>query len=270
MTVEALARGSSAAPYEVLAVRYGTLATRRRALFAAYDVYGEPDGPLQMDYYFWVVRNRERTVLVDTGFDPAVGRRRGRQVLCTPRQALERLDVPAASVSDVVLTHFHYDHIGNVGLFPAARLLAAARELAFWTGPYGRRPVPAAPVEHLEVEALRTAHAEGRLVLVPQQDAALPGIELLDLSGHTSGQLGVRVAVDGGSVVLASDAAHFYEETERDMPFHVYTDLEGMYRGFERLRELARKPGTVVVPGHDPEVARRFPSVADGLAVRLG
>jgi glyoxylase-like metal-dependent hydrolase (beta-lactamase superfamily II) len=263
---------ASASVYDVVAVRYGTLETTRAALYAAYEAYGRPDGPMTMDYYFWVLRNDERTVLVDTGFDPEVGIRRGRTPTCAPAEALRRLGVEPAAVDVVVLTHFHYDHIGNVGLFPGARLVVNRRELDFWAGPLGRQPVPAAPVEAAEVEVLLAAQRAGRLTAVPDEPVDLPGIELIELTGHTPGQLAVRVATAGGAVVLASDAAHSYEEFEQDMPFHVFSDLEGMYRSFETLRTWAGTPGSIVVPGHDPDTMRRFPPAGpglDGLAVRI-
>lgn len=265
----------TASTYEVLAVRYGTLRSTRRELYASYDGYGEPDAPMQLDYFFWVVRNASRTVLVDTGFDPAVGRRRGREVTCAPRHGLERLGIDPDSVTHVVLTHFHYDHIGNVELFPQAQIVASAREYQFWTGPRvrARWPVAAGPVEPGEVEALERAERQGRLVLVRDAgDAGLPGLDTLLLSGHTPGQLGVSVRTAGRRVVLASDAAHSYEEYERAMPFHLFTDLEAMYAGLDGLRELAASPDTVVVPGHDPAVMDRFPALSDDtadLAVRL-
>ncbi len=66
--------------------------------------------------------------------------------------------------------------------------------------------------------------------------------------------------------MLASDAAHSYKEYECDMPFHVYSDIEGMFRGFAVLRRLAEEPSTVVVPGHDPDTMRRLPLVSPELA----
>lgn len=262
----------SRAAYEVYAVRYGSLTTQRSAVFADYPVYRHADGEIGMDYFFWLLRDGDRIVLVDTGFAPDVGRRRGREVLYEPADALNRLGVDPASVTDVVLTHFHYDHIGNVRLFPEARIVTSAREFAFWTGPYGGKPVVAAPTGPSEVQHVAQAHRHGRVVLVPDEDAGLPGLQLLDLGGHTPGQLGVVVPTAGRTVVLASDAAHSYDEYERDMPFHVYSDIEGMYRGFETLRRLEKDPGVVVVPGHDPDVMRRFPAASEEveeLAVRL-
>jgi glyoxylase-like metal-dependent hydrolase (beta-lactamase superfamily II) len=81
----------------------------------------------------------------------------------------------------------------------------------------------------------------------------------------------VSVATESGSVVLASDAMHYYEEVERDRPFAIVADLEGMYRSFDALREMRSQPGCVLVAGHDPAVMTRFPTVVgqDGLAVRL-
>jgi glyoxylase-like metal-dependent hydrolase (beta-lactamase superfamily II) len=82
----------------------------------------------------------------------------------------------------------------------------------------------------------------------------------------------VVVETGNGPAVLASDAVHLYEELERDMPFAVVFDLDAMYGAYELLRQLAGRPGAVVVPGHDPEVMARFPGAggdAAGLAVRI-
>ena len=76
------------------------------------------------------------------------------------------------------------------------------------------------------------------------------------------------VEAAGGPVILASDATHYYEEVELERPFEVLVDLEEMYEGYATLRELAARPGAVLVPGHDPAVCRRFPS-DDGLVYRI-
>src|SRR5207245_2463081 len=81
------------APWEVLAIRYGTRMTTRAACYAGYEQLGEPDAPLGMDYFCWLLRSERRTILVDTGFDAEVGTRRGRTTLCPPVDALARLGV---------------------------------------------------------------------------------------------------------------------------------------------------------------------------------
>ncbi|MFB9831902.1 N-acyl homoserine lactonase family protein [Actinoallomurus acaciae] len=260
------------APHEVIAVRYGTRATRKSEVYLHFGLYGEPDAPTDMDYFFWVVRGAGRTVLVDCGFNERSGTRRGRTMLCPPAEALARLGVRPADVSQVVVTHAHYDHIGNLDLFPSAEVVIARREYAFWTGPVADRPLFMTSAEADDLDALRRAVEDGRVSLVEGRHTVAPGIEVLEVGGHTPGQLVVLVTSADGDVVIASDALHYYEELELDRPFTHVADLPAMYAGFETLRELAGD-GRPLVAGHDPEVMRRFPALtgeAAGLAVRVG
>jgi glyoxylase-like metal-dependent hydrolase (beta-lactamase superfamily II) len=259
--------------YEVIAVRYGTRTGAKSEIYLNYPTYGEPDEPLGMDYYFWVARNAERTVVIDTGFGPAGGARRRRTTLVEPVVALARLGIDAATAPQVVVTHGHYDHIGNLASFPAAEVIMARREYAFWTGPYGRRQQFAWSTEAAEIAHLEEVRRQGRLTTLDAARTIAPGIEVVPVGGHTPGQVIVLVATEGGQAVLASDSAHYYEEVERDRPFAFVADLEAMYRGFDLLKEITAESGRVLVPGHDPEVMRRFAALdgADaGLAVRLG
>lgn len=273
MVTDGVVTGDAADTYEVLAVRYGTRTTTASEVYLNYHQYGEPDRPVEMDYFFWVARNAERTVVVDTGFSQESGGRRGRTTTCPPPEALRRLGIDPGQVGQVVITHAHYDHTGNLGLFPAAEVLISQREMEFWTGPYSRRAQFLGSAELGDLDRLARIAKEGRATLVTGWYDVAPGIELVEVGGHTPGQLVVLVRAANGPVVLASDAVHYYEEYELDRPFAVVADLEGMYRGFDRVRELAAAPGAVLVAGHDPEVMRRFPLLdpADpGFAVRVG
>jgi glyoxylase-like metal-dependent hydrolase (beta-lactamase superfamily II) len=258
--------------YEVIAVRYATRETTKAHCYLRYHSYGEPDAPLRMDYYFWVLRDGNGAVLVDTGFDPAVGTRRGRTCLCPPVEALARLGVAAHSVRRIVLTHLHYDHTGNVDAFPQAELLVARRELDFWSGPHAVRSQFAAQIEPEEIAGIVEAQALGRVRLLEDGETVVPGVSAHCVGGHSPGQLVLSVAGAHGTVVLASDAIHYYEELELDRPFDVVHDLEAMYRGYDVVRELSAEPGAVLVAGHDPAVLDRFPPLegeAAGLGVRV-
>ncbi|MHA6622799.1 N-acyl homoserine lactonase family protein [Pseudonocardia sp. DLS-67] len=252
--------------YEVLAVRYGTRVATKAESYLNFHMYGEPDESFEMDYYFWLVRGGGRTVLVDCGFGEEPGARRGRQTLVDPVVALAGLGVDAAAVDQIVVTHAHYDHIGNLHRFPNAEIVIARREYEFWTGPYARRFQLAQPTETTELAHLGEAGAQGRLRLVDGALDLAPGIELVVVGGHTPGQMVARV----GSTVLAADAMHFYEELERDRPFFIVADLPDMYRGFDVLREMCEEPGSALVAGHDAQVRRRFPDRVGGLPADLG
>jgi glyoxylase-like metal-dependent hydrolase (beta-lactamase superfamily II) len=254
--------------YEVLAVRYGTRMARKSESYLNYHVYGEPDVVVPMDYFFWIVRDGTRTVLVDTGFGAEPGRRRGRTQLVDPVQALRGLGIAADRIDQVVVTHAHYDHIGNLHRFPAAEVVIARREYEFWTGPYARRSQFAHSCEADELAYLAHLRAQNRLRLVEGTDELAPGFELIVVGGHTPGQLIAQVDSGDRTVVLAADALHFYEELERDRPFFVVADLLDMYRGFDLLREMTQDAGRLLVAGHDAEVGTRFPERL-GLAAGL-
>jgi glyoxylase-like metal-dependent hydrolase (beta-lactamase superfamily II) len=264
--------GSAGVHYEVVAVRYGTLTARKSQLFYRYEAYGEADADVEMAYYFWVLRAGGETILVDTGFDPAVGARRGRRCVCPPLDALQRIGVEPDSVSAVIVTHLHYDHIGNLDAFPQAALVVPRRELEFWTGSAAKHLQFSSHVEAREVALLDAANRAGRVRLTEGTEEIFEGITAHSVGGHSPGQQVTVVSALGGDVVLASDAVHFYEEFELDRPFGVIADLEQMYAAYGLLRELAAFPGAVLIPGHDPEVLARFPALgrqSDGIAVRV-
>lgn len=246
----------------VVAVRYGTVETTLSAAFVGFDAYGEDDAPLRMDYYFWLVRRGGRTIVVDTGFDPGVGRARGRTCLIEPAAALARLGVAPASVEQVLLTHLHYDHVGNLDLFPAAEFFLDELELEFWTGPYGTKEQFARHNDAGGMEAVVAACDRGAVKTVGAEHEVADGILLQRLGGHTPGQQIVRIATGRAEIVLASDTIHFDLELDRDWPFAIHHDLEQMYRAYDTLRGL-RDGGGTIVPGHDPLVMDRFESIGE-------
>lgn len=247
--------------YEVLAVRYASRPTTAHDVFLNFEFYGEPDRAVTMDYFFWIVRNAERTVVVDTGYSPEASVRRDRPTLLTMPQALRAAGVDPAGVGQVVLTHAHFDHIGGVSAFGAAEVVMTRAEYEFWTSPVAQRRQFSHSAERADLEHLRQVVEQDRMTLAGPAHQLAPGVELLQLGGHTPGQAVVVVQTAAGPVVLASDAVHYYEEIEQDRPFNVVADLAAMYRAFDRITELG-EDGAAVVAGHDPAVRTRFPERA--------
>src|SRR5690606_1292835 len=129
---------SSALPeYKVYAIRYATREGQRRDNF----IGGDPhDGPMRMDYYSWLAIGPDRRFVIDCGFTPEVAIQRKRTHLRNPVDALKLFDIKAEDVEDVILTHLHYDHVGNFAQFPKARFHLQEPELAFATSKYMRHP----------------------------------------------------------------------------------------------------------------------------------
>jgi glyoxylase-like metal-dependent hydrolase (beta-lactamase superfamily II) len=213
-----------------------------------------------MDYFVWVIRDGARTIVVDTGFDAAEAKRRNRTVLRAPAEALGLIGIDAAKVTEVVITHLHYDHAGTLGAFPAAKFHLQAAEMAYATGPcmcfdYMRFPFTA---DHV-CEMVKNVYS-GRVIFHEGDAEIAPGLTLHKIGGHSRGLQAVRVATTSGPTVLASDAAHYYETFETGKPFVLVADMEDMLRGYATLQRLAASPRRVV-PGHDPLVLTRYPAL---------
>jgi len=244
--------------HEVYAIRYATV---DRLASENFHARVAPDGAMPMDYFVWLVRGGGRVVVVDTGFAQPAADRRGRRLLRSPADGLAALGVVASTVEDVVLTHLHYDHAGNVGLFESARLHLQESEMAYATGP----AMAHGPLGHAfdaeDVAGMVRRVFAARVRFHGGDASVAPGVTLHRIGGHTRGLQIVRVTTARGPIVLASDATHFWANLERRNPFPIFVDLQAMLDGYDRLLELAPSIDHVI-PGHDPLVLSRFPRVA--------
>lgn len=254
--------------YEVFAIRYATREARRTEHFIGGDAH---DGPMPMDYFVWLIKGDSRVFVVDAGFTAEVGARRGRTFLRCPVAALELLGVGPASVKDVVLTHLHYDHVGNFDRFPAAEFHLQEPELQYAVGRYMRYRHLARSFEVDDVVGLVRLNYARRVRLYNGPVDVAPGISLHPAPGHSAGLQFVRVNTQRGVVVLASDVTHYYEHMETERPFTTALHIGEMLDGFDKLRAAAPSPRHIV-PGHDPLVMKRYPPPRPdlaGIAVRL-
>jgi glyoxylase-like metal-dependent hydrolase (beta-lactamase superfamily II) len=166
-----------------------------------------------------------------------------------PSKGLAEIGIDCARVEHVILSHFHYDHVGNYALFPNATFYVQDTEMSFYTGRY-------------------VQHAAFRRSIIDGEQEILPGIRVHKVGGQTDGMQIITVQTKEGRAVVASDASHYYHNIEKNVPFLTLHDIPGMYYGFQRIRALADKP-ELIIPGHDPLVQERLHRVANGI-VSLG
>jgi glyoxylase-like metal-dependent hydrolase (beta-lactamase superfamily II) len=259
--------------FEVYALRYASRPGRASKEYYGFELYGEPDAPAGLDYFFWVARNEHRTVLLDCGYNKAQAAAEGRYLKNEPNrdplEVLALLGIEPEDVDHVLITHMHHDHVGNLRRFPRATFSISRQEYDFCTGPLVRRELFGKLFDLDAIDAVVALQAEGRLQVIEADGSLFPGMRVSWVGGHSPGQVITEVSTTSGNVVLASDAIHFYDELELDRPFWVFTDLEESYRAYERLRALAATPRTTVVAGHDPAVMRRFAAVHADAVVDL-
>ena len=264
-------RAASSAPadslWEVWAVRYATIASFPvRGLIAGADSGRTMDLAMSV----WVLRGADgRVVLVDAGFYRQKFLDRWKPVgWVRPDEALAPLGIAPEDVTDLVVTHVHWDHLDGADLFPRARIWVQREELEHHVAPDGS--VLDRAIDAADAAMLAGLRAAGRVELV-EGDAReiLPGITAYTGGRHTwaSQYLGVRTAA--GTVVVASDNCYLYENLERHVPIAQTLDAASNLAAQDRMRRMAARPD-LVVPGHDPAVFERFPEPGGGIARIVG
>jgi len=241
--------------WSVFAIKYADRNERVRSDSFIFD--DNHDALHAMDYYMWLLQRGDRVILVDTGYDTKEAAARDRPIRLDPVAALAPFGLRPEDVTEIIVTHLHYDHAGGLHLFPNARLHMQAAEMAYATGPCMchdtlRMPFTAAHV----CEAIKRLYS-GKLIFHDGEAEIADGLTVHCIGGHSRGLQCVRVRTQAGWMVLASDAAHFYENLYARKPFPIVVDLQDMLNGFDTLLRLASAP-SLIVPGHDPLVRAYF------------
>jgi len=247
--------------YEIYALRYATMSPRTPSMnFLQPDPH---DSAAQdLDYFVWLIRGGGRDILVDTGFNAEEASARARKLTLNPVDALERFGVAASNVRDVIVTHLHYDHAGNLDRFPNARFHLQEREMAYATGRCMCNGLLRHPfsVEHV-TQMVRHVYGE-RVNFYSGDGEVAPGVTVHRVGGHSDGLQVVKVETARGPVVLASDAAHYYANLQRRSPFPIVYNVGDMAAGWETIERLAGHPDRYI-PGHDPIVTEIYPRASD-------
>ena len=254
---------------EVYALRYASMTGRRASeLFVPHSGHDAKDRLIGMYCYFWLISSGSGVVLVDCGWsrDRGLGGASGRfsEIKIEQRDPIDllaALDVSPSQVDHVIVSHMHFDHVGNLDLFPKATLSVARAELECWTGRYGDRLAVTHATAPEDVRVIADRERAGGVHLVDEAEEIVPGVVVSPVGGHTPGQMIVEVATPAGTVVLASDAAHYHEELDHDRPFYIYSDMLAMLGTYDLLRAKAAQPNTWIVTGHDPVEMDRFARV---------
>lgn len=254
---------AQAAPnYEIYAIRYATL--------KAYPLGGLVEGEdrntkIDIGMYVFLVKGGGHNVLFDCGFyRPQFMRQWHPADYEIPSAAIEHAGLKAGDITDVVISHIHWDHADGFDLFPNAKIWIQKEELEYYAGEAwtGHNRTAADPDDIVGLVKMNT---EGRVGLVKgDAQEILPGISAYIGGKHTyqSQYIGVKTAA--GTVVLASDNVYLYLNLEKHEPIAQSLDKESNLRAQDRMKQLAASP-KLIIPGHDPAVMKNFPEVAPGV-----
>jgi glyoxylase-like metal-dependent hydrolase (beta-lactamase superfamily II) len=249
-------------PYEVYAVRFATMPYRVSRLVVGAD----PSRTIDLAMMVWVVKGPGRTMLVDAGFyrDKFLRQWKPSNYL-KPTDALTAgLAIAPDEVTDIILSHVHWDHADGLDLFPRARVWIQRDEYQYYVGDDGSAAHSA--IDGEDAAMLFALHAAGRLTMVDGDAQPIaPGITVYTGGKHTYASQYASVQTRSGTVIIASDNVYLYENLEQHAAIAQTLDAASNLAAQARMASLASTL-RLIVPGHDPAVFDRFPTPGHGVA----
>src|SRR4051794_1281049 len=242
--------------YTVDAVRYGTLIDFPvKGLVAGAD----PSRKEDIAMVIWLVRANGRNILVDSGFYREQFFKQWKvRDFEKPSDAVSQAGVKPEDITDVIVTHMHWDHADGADLFPNARIWVQRDEYMYYTGEAWHAPKTHGGIDRDDVLSYVKMNMDGRVHFVEgDNQTVIPGITCYTGGKHTYASQFATIQTAAGTVVLASDNVYMYENLEKHVPIAATLNPESNLAAQDRMRKLATKE-SLIVPGHDPAVFQRF------------
>jgi glyoxylase-like metal-dependent hydrolase (beta-lactamase superfamily II) len=261
-----LARQNTQKPtYDVFAISYAVIPD-----FAVANLVAGADRSRKIDIQMmvWLLKGSNGSnILVDTGFyrDKFFKLWKVKDFI-KPSDAIAKAGLKPEDISDVIITHMHWDHADGMDLFPKARVWIQNDEYVYYTGEAWQGKGTHGGIEPEDVLALVRLNTEGRVRLVKGDDQeAIDGIRFYTGGRHTYASQYVSVNTKAGIAIIASDNCYLYENLDKHAPIAQTLDAASNLKAQDRMKQLASNP-RLIVPGHDPAVFTRFPSPGNGVA----
>jgi glyoxylase-like metal-dependent hydrolase (beta-lactamase superfamily II) len=251
--------------YEVYAIEYAASAARVPLKHVAINATSADS--TTFSFYVWFLKgDNGRRVLVDTGFlNDSSGSSMPLASYLQPDLALQRIHQNAGDITDVIITHPHYDHIGGLDLFKNATVWMQQRDFDYFVGGAWQQGANARGLDKRDVLRIVQLNLDGRLRLVNGDSLEiLPGIRAFIGSKHTYESQHLLVNTSADRVLLASDDVWFYYNLQNLLSVPLTFDEKAYIRQLQRMKTLVSNPD-LIIPGHDALVLSKFPAVAKGV-----
>lgn len=247
--------------YEVYAIRYAVLPNFPVASLVK---GADPARKLDIAMMVWLIKGNGRNILVDSGFyrDQFFKQWQVKDFV-KPSEAVAQAGVKPEEITDVIITHMHWDHADGMDLFPKAKIWIQKDEYTYYTGEAWQQPRTHGGIDPDDVMAIVKLNTQGRVSLVNgDAQEIIPGITCYTGGKHTWQSQYVSVDSRAGKIVLASDNMYLYENLDKHVPIAATLDADSNLRAQNRMKQIAADP-KFIIPGHDPAVFEKFPKVAE-------
>lgn len=256
------------AHYKVYALRFAAMA--HPTAISVWADKGPDKDSVNIDFSIWLIRgDNGKNILVDAGFRNDIAEAREFEVrqYVRPDSVLAKVGLKPGDITDVILSHPHWDHIDGVGLFPNAHVWIQKEDYNYFVGEAWKSDSTAGGFDKRDVRMMVELNLAGKVTLVDGDDKELiPGVKVYTGSRHTFNSQFVVVRSRQNNIVLASDNIWIYYSLDHMVPASAGGTLDpaGFVRSMSRMKTLASSP-KFIIPGHDAKVYTLFPAIADGV-----
>jgi len=261
----ALSQDRARVTYEVYALRYAVYPNFPIASLVA---GADKDRKTDIAMTIWLLKGSNgRNVLVDAGcYRENLVKSNGLVDYIKPSDTLSKLNMKPDQITDVIISHMHWDHADGMDLFPKAKVWIQKDEYSYYTGAGWQIGGKHGGIDREDVLAIVKLNMDGKVELVDGDDREIiDGIRVYTGGRHTFASQYVSVRTDGGTMVIASDNMYLYENLEKRAAISQTFDAESNLKAQDRMKQLASRPD-FVIPGHDPQVFIKYPKPGNGVA----
>lgn len=245
--------------YRIDAIRFATFPNIPTATFIA---SASEDERMDAVAVVWLIRGNNKTILFDSGFHRETFLETFEATdYIRPDRAVQLADVAPDEVTDIIISHAHWDHMGGIDLFPNAMIWIQKGEFDYYTSEAWQPGGQSGSIDAEDVIALVRKNTEGQVRQIDGDNVEImPGITVYTGARHTFASQYIRIAGEYPHV-LASDNCYLYRNLEEGEPVAITfmeSDREANRMALKRMVSLAGSPARVV-PGHDPKQFEKFP-----------
>jgi glyoxylase-like metal-dependent hydrolase (beta-lactamase superfamily II) len=252
--------------YEVFAVKFATL--NFTLPLTALAVGTSSKDSTNLCYMVYLLKGKNgRTVLVDAGFTetPPMYSMQAFTYI-RPDSMLMKMNINPTDITDLVITHPHWDHIGGIDLFPNAMVWMQKEDFNYFVGTaWQKGEDPNNGFNSKDVLKIIQKNIDKKLTLVKGDDIEIiPGIKVFIGSKHTFESQWLLVNTDSDKAIIASDNTWLYYNLNNLLSIPLTFDQKAYIENLKRMKTMVKNTDWII-PGHDPLVFSKFPKVIENV-----
>ncbi len=249
--------------YKIYAIKF---AERTKKIPSSVRAIGDKSGDSTgVCYMIWLLKgDNGKTILVDAGFSDPTGYEDMK--FTRPDSALQKLNIKPEEITDIIVTHPHWDHVDGIDLFPKAMVWMQQEDYDQFVKHIHEKGENNFGFTKKDVVKLQKKKSENKLTLVKGDNLEiLPGIKVYTGAKHTFESQYVGVGPDNDRTVIASDNCWFYYNLTSMLP-SLSLDPQAYVNNLKRMKTMV-KDIKYIIPGHDPLVFKKFSKVSNNIII---